>query len=273
VSADAGIGGASPGPQGFSARDAGFALLAALLFAAPYALAPLLADGVGKTWRFSAATLLILIAVVVWERGKLRASLARLGVAMPKRHALMAAGLFVIGFLVVQAGLDRLAASLHFERLSPRLAFSASQVVHQELVLHGLLLGALLKRGVGPLPLALGTALLFSALHWSFFGLFEGQWLGMLACSTLLLVGLAGNWLYLATRHIGYALAVHLAWNLARFASGYRLAGRRIGEAESFEVIEGSLEVALAAAILALASAAFAHSRGALWGRTSLQGP
>ncbi len=229
--------------------------LIAVLFALPY-----VAPFTPVLWsRYPLPDLLIVGIVIARWRGN---ALERLGLAVGLRDglasiALLGVGLVATGFLV-----DAIANDAGLELSGHRPFFSATQVFHQELVLRGLLLGALSRRMGSRLGLAIGVAMAFAALHplnawWQ-----AGIVLPLETSISLFLFGFATNWVFLRSGHIGLSFAMHAAWNLQRFAANYRdvSTGRPLSEAQSFALIEGSGLAVLAGLLLVAVVIGIDHS-------------
>lgn len=227
------------------ASDLAFALAILALFVMPYL----------TSWGWPAAHYLgpdLLIVGLAWLRFR-NDAIRRLGLAMGGRDLLASLVLLAGGLIVAHGLMSLITTDTRIQISGHRPLFSASQVLHQELVLRGLLLGALAGCSASRVALAAVAAIAFAALHPL---LFWWRWdlvLPATAGITLFAFAWATNLLFLRTGHIGYSLAVHAAWNLPRFGTHYGrdALGRPITEWASFAEIEGS-PVALVAALLLL---------------------
>lgn len=229
------------------------------LFAAPYL--------VGAGWgRYLAADAGIL-AAAFWGLG--RGAPGALGLRIPPRHLAVAAGLGLVvaaGALAATSALEAAGRVEIWRAADPRRhVFSASQALHQEMVLRALLLGAVRRRLGSDLAASLLVAGGFVALHAGFYTGVVGVALPATTLATLLAFALAGNELYLAYGHVGFSLALHAGWNVVRFPALYRAlpSERPLTQAESFAVVEGTPELLAAALLLLVACAAATRLRGA----------
>jgi len=209
------------------------------LFVAPYAL--LRGDSPGR-YLFADLGLVLLF---VWRfRGD---ALRRLGLSIPPRQLAgaalaLVAGIFLARVLIGKSFLD---SGIEIEGRHP--LFSLSQVLHQEIVLRGILLLAL-KRWFRSRTVLAGTvALGFAGVHLIYFWIQEVD-ISLAAVTTLFLFGFATNLLFLQVEHIAFSFTAHAAWNVARFGTIYILGSVYVSEAESFAAIEGSGIVLAAAA-------------------------
>jgi hypothetical protein len=219
-----------------------------ILFAAPY-----LSIARNLSTRYLIADAAIVAVVVFRFRED---ALRRLGLSVPTRDLYAALVTLAIGFLLAQQLVERIASSQQIEILNAMPLFSLSQVFHQEIVLRGLLLGAVIRILPSPFGAGLICAIVFAGLHpllfwWSF-----DLAIPLVSILSLFAFGLATNILFIRFEHIAFSFAAHAAWNVARFGGGYSLSGERIGEAQTFVVFEGSVEALWAAmALLAVAAA------------------
>ena len=130
------------------------------------------------------------------------------------------------------------------------------QVLNEEMVLRALLLGVLLKKCKTRwtrLSASSGVALVFSLLHLALYWLKDGIILSDWTLLNLFLFGAWANAMWLATSHIGWGFAVHLAWNLTRFGGDFLAGGHVVPEAQTFNLIEGSATLTPILATLAVA--------------------
>ncbi|MBN1417227.1 MAG: hypothetical protein JXP34_00535 [Planctomycetes bacterium] len=131
----------------------------------------------------------------------------------------------------------------------PYYVHTAAQVLNEELVLGALLLLSIRRRWPRPPASAIAfcVAAAFAAIHFAFYA-----WrphadpnyglLSPAALVALLLAGIVRNVLILRTGHIGYAWAIHFAWNVLFFC-GYFLRqpeGTALSEPDRFNVILAS---------------------------------
>jgi membrane protease YdiL (CAAX protease family) len=205
----------------------------AILFAAPYLSS--------SPARYLIADLAI-VTIVAW---RFRTdTIRRIGLSIPLRHGCAAVISFGLLFLLAQAFVEQIAIETH----GWRPAFSLSQVFHQEIVLRGLLLGALIRWRYSSAVL---VAILFASLHPLFYWWAFDLLLPPTSVATLFVFGLATNLLFVRTGHIAFSFAVHAAWNLARFHAEYMVRGQYLSEAQTFAIYEGS-GYALGAAVALL---------------------
>jgi hypothetical protein len=141
----------------------------------------------------------------------------------------------------------------------PALPRWICQALNEEMLLGFLPLVALHRRFGRPAAVAVGLAALFALLHAGLYR-FGGEqiWLHPRTVWSLLAVGVLRNALILRAGHVGYAWAVHTAWNLAMFAGPWRHGsdGPSLREPEIFDLFLGHplvVSVVTAAALAALA--------------------
>lgn len=137
----------------------------------------------------------------------------------------------------------------HFSLLVQRL----TQPLNEEIVLRALLLGLTAQVFSNRALLSISAALVFSSAHFVlyYFGALAIP-LDIAALATLFFFSLAANALYLSFGHIGFGLALHVAWNWWRFSGDIWVGKTLINEASSFNLIEGSWPVLLIVAALSL---------------------
>ncbi|NQU37216.1 MAG: CPBP family intramembrane metalloprotease [Actinobacteria bacterium] len=192
----------------------------------------------------------LVIAALIFARFRADA-LRRLGFAIPMADCAIASLLFGLGTLIATVLVRHLAESREIEVIGTHALFTISQVLHQEIVLHALLLGFLSKYVKSQPALAVGPAAVFAAVHPLHYWWFFGAALPLSTIATLFFFGVAMNVVFIRTRHVAYSLAIHAAWNLARFGDQYFVRKRTVFESQTFAEIEGS-EPVLAAALLLL---------------------
>lgn len=214
------------------------------LFAAPY----LFSDG-GEPSRFLLADLGIAVIVVRRYRG---GALRRMGLRIPPSHGGAALVVFFLGWLVTRQLIAGIAARNHIEIVAPWPLFSLSQVLHQEMVLRGLLLSALAPWFRSRAALAMVAGAIFAGAHPFYTWWTDGMLLPIASAATLFLFGAATNLLFLEAGHVAFSFAVHAAWNLARFGSAYLVAGVQASEARTFALFEGSAAALCASGALLL---------------------
>jgi membrane protease YdiL (CAAX protease family) len=230
--------------------DAVVSLSIAGLFAAPY-LTSFGPRGLHERLHYLLPDMLILFIVFLRFRGD---SLRRLGLAISARDGLRAGGLLAVGLLIAGWLVHEITLPGDVRIAGHRPFFSLTQVFHQEIVLRGLLLGTLASRISSRGVLAVGVAIAFAGLHPLLYWWRWDMVVNLTTALTLFSFALATNLLFLRTRHIGYAFAVHAAWNLQRFGTRYGqdADGHPITEWDSFASVEGST-LALGASVAMLA--------------------
>lgn len=235
-------------PRGAPAARAGFCLLAAALFVLPYFQEP--------WWQFCHSTVAL---VLLWLGAFGRSGPARLGLRMTRRGA--SAALLVFAALFALVGLEQrwIAESLGWTRTwhhFPECADPFFQALNEELLLGYVPLFWLARRTGRP---HLSTSLLavaFALLHVTFYAfIWHGpkEWLAGPAVATLFLAAICRNYLILAAGHVGFAAALHGAWNLWFFGGQWR-GDRPIDEVQLFSVFLGRPAVLLSAAATAVAA-------------------
>jgi hypothetical protein len=104
---------------------------------------------------------------------------------------------------------------------------------------------------------------MFSLFHWLNYFAAERTFLDPTTLLTLFLLALAGNLMVVAQGHLYGAWGYHAGWNMLRYASLLTVSGQNVGEGESFNRIEGSVEgVGIALTLLiAVVILYFRHTR------------
>lgn len=95
-------------------------------------------------------------------------------------------------------------------------------------------------------------AIIFAMSHLINYRLGEGVFLSKMSLLTLSLFSAGGSFLFLRQGHILSCWGFHAGWNFARFAFDYNQGSTRLGEAASFNVLEGST-ICLIASVLVCA--------------------
>jgi hypothetical protein len=246
------------GPGGGIVRRlgaAGFWLLVVAVFLFPY-------TGPAHRWLhpfdFPAATVALLI-LFGWRWR--RSVLARLGIPAGARAAVAAAGTLVALYLVFRWLIAAIAAGDGLLLLSPDPVPSVRwlfQALNEEVLLGFLPLAALHRRFGRPVVAAVGLAALFALLHVALyrFGALH-TWIRWEAGAALLAVGVLRNALILSAGHVGFAWALHAAWNMAVFNGRWQAGagGPSLSEPEIFDAFLGNpvmLGITAAAALSAL---------------------
>jgi len=222
-------------------------------------------------WLSLACTGLILVCLKLgWPREWLDLA----GLRLRGKQAALSGLLFPVA-LVVSYGLLRVAASaseIAFVPMYERADFgylfvhTIGQTLNEEIVLGALLLTALSAwcRNRRLILVSVGVALVFALLHFAFyaFRVESDANYGRLNVAALIAVfgvGVLRNNLILASRHIGYAWAIHFGWNLVCFHSAFYVEGRSlpINEPERFNRLLGYpvtvIVVVVAAVVTAVA--------------------
>lgn len=190
-----------------------------------------------------------ILLVVGWRfRGE---TLRRLGLAIPLRDLVAAIGFFAVGFVLVEGLMRSITETGGLIIFEKRPVYSLTQVLHQELVVHGLFLGTLASKFPSRVRLAVAVALVFALIHPLLYWWKLDLMLPATTMLTLFSFGLATSLLFLRAGHIAFAFAAHAGWNLHRFGTFYARSGVSISEAQSFAEIEGST-IALVASVALL---------------------
>jgi type III secretory pathway component EscS len=124
------------------------------------------------------------------------------------------------------------------------------QVLNDELIMRAALLTLVLVI-IRSATAAIILAAAFFALTHSIFYSATSMQAGTLL--TLFSLGVIGNTLFVAFRHIWYGFSLHFAWNVYRFNTRYYLDGRGLWEGESFNYIEGNDWIVLGSVLAMLA--------------------
>ncbi|MDJ0974355.1 MAG: hypothetical protein QNJ98_07855 [Planctomycetota bacterium] len=226
-------------------------LLIVTVFVMPYAQL--------RWWPFPLSSVLLLaMFTAMWRRRAWH----ELGLAMSRRH--------VAGVFVAWAGLWAAFELLLVPHVSAEagvvaahhpwwvVAYFPFQALNEEMLLGALLLFPLVERWGRPLVWAVGLALVFAALHFAMYryGVMQ-MTLAPTTLVALVCIGCVRHAAILLAGHIGYAWALHAAWNMVMFGSAWWLAaeGRRLREPAVFDAFLGGstmLVLSAGAAILLL---------------------
>ncbi|MFH0943684.1 MAG: CPBP family glutamic-type intramembrane protease [Planctomycetota bacterium] len=214
-------------------RKIGFGILVAILFLLPYAQEP--------WWEyFHSSLVLVLLFRAIGGPG----GATRLGLGMKPLGWVYTCGVFLplfVGAGVLQAGIARSAGISHAWSFFPANVDPLFQALNEELILGYVLLWWLVKRLKRPHLSAWILAVFFAAMHLVFYrwiSTLYDSWLTWQAVATLLLVGVCRNYLILLAGHVGYAWAIHGAWNLWFFGGSWT-EHARLGEPELFNTFLG----------------------------------
>jgi hypothetical protein len=243
---------------------AGFWVVVAAVFVFPYTAT---AHHLLYPFDFPLATVALLL-LFAW-RGPGR-PLVRLGVPRRAAAVLATAVTLVVLYPVCRWLLvERIAAGAGLS-VTPDEALAVPrwfcQALNEEMLLGFLPLVALHRRFGRPAAVAVGLAALFAVLHVGLYRAGDLQvWLRPQTVWALLAVGVLRNALILRAGHVGYAWAVHTAWNLAMFAGPWRQGpeGPSLSEPEIFDVFLGHQMVVGIVTLAALAALALLIGKGA----------
>ncbi|MBI4838472.1 MAG: hypothetical protein HY806_04890 [Nitrospirae bacterium] len=134
--------------------------------------------------------------------------------------------------------------------------------LNEEMVLGAILLGITARKTrISPVYISIGTAVVFSALHFIFY-----KWVfdikGIIqptALITLFFAGVMRNNLIIAVKHIGYAWALHFSWIAVMLGTDHFFTetGIRLSEPDRFNLYLGSGGMLIISIILAVFSVWF----------------
>ncbi len=132
------------------------------------------------------------------------------------------------------------------ENMVFRLVHTAGQTVNEEMVLGALLLGVVSRRCARArfIVVSVLVAVVFALLHFAFYAFRPESAVnyGILSIPALLSVfgaGVLRNNLILHYRHVGFAWAIHLGWNLVFLNSSLSAGGSRLNEPRQFNLLLG----------------------------------
>jgi hypothetical protein len=235
---------------------AGFWLLIVLVFLFPYS-AP--AHEWCDPFSFPATTL-VLLALFTWRWRK--GIPARLGIPRRTRQIIAAFATLAVLYVAIRWLVTAMIVGGQEIVLVPfdpvtRAGF-LFQALNEEILLGFLPLMALWRRFGRPVAVAVALAAVFTLLHVALYR-FGGEqtWIRWETTIALLAVGVLRNALILHAGHIGYAWALHAAWNLNMFSGQWRRGaeGPFLREPAVFDLFLGSpavIGLAGAAALIAL---------------------
>lgn len=204
----------------------------------------------GEWWRWLPSTIVILLIGAACYGS----STARFfGLEMSLRSGLTALALFltlapIYSFVLLDA-LNDPPLRVQAYAYRPKHLGQFFQVFNDEIVLRAAAITVLLRWFRHPKAGSLVLAALFAWGHY-FLYRFQGSEIEWKALVTLFCFGAIANLLFVRFGHIGYSLAIHYAWNLYRFNSGYYVEGYEISQGETFNYIEGNGWVAATALIV-----------------------
>jgi hypothetical protein len=139
------------------------------------------------------------------------------------------------------------------------LVHTVGQTLNEEMVLGALFLRFIENkfRLIHPFVISVGVALIFSLLHYLFYGLRPSQSLhyGVLSLTTLISLfsmGVVRNNCILSTGNIGYAWAIHIGWNIVFADSSFYLSesSTKLTEPSMFNLILGNRHVVMITSVL-----------------------
>ena len=171
-------------------------------------------------WPFPASTVwIVALGLLRWRR----AALARLGFPRSAPGLAFTAVTLALLWVLFAYILVPLVAADRGMRLEPwpwnTVAEFAFQALNEEIVLGYLLVVGLARRTRRPVLVAVGVALFFSLLHHALYRYGElGEILLPLTLVSLVAVGVLRNSAILLAGHLGFAWALHAAWNLVMFS-------------------------------------------------------
>ncbi len=218
-------------------------IVGAFGYALPY-FAPLV------WWRFAPGTLVILAAGHYASGSDVRSFL---GLRVGLRALVGSLAVFFVALALSNYALSEVVGTrIDITRYQTRASHAHQffQVLNDELVMRAALLTLVLSALPHPRFAILALAGTFAMLHAA---LYRGEIHGP-ALVTLFSFGVVANALFLAVRHIAFGLALHYAWNFYRFGASYRLDGRLLSDAETFNYVEGNPWVVAGSAALAIAA-------------------
>jgi hypothetical protein len=208
-----------------------------------------------EQWGFPHSTAALLALLLLRHR---RRWLDRAGIPTRPRAIAATRGLLVLLWVLFRHVLVPGLAERRGLALDPWPAAGVAafgfQALNEEVVLGALPLFALVRRCSRPRLVAVALAIAFTALHWLLYRY------GSLASpvqpatlAALLAVGVVRNAAILLAGHVGYAWALHAAWNLAMFAGTWRLeaTGATLSEPEVLDALVGHPVVLGGTALLA----------------------
>jgi len=223
-------------------------VLVAGVFLLPYGQQP--------WWSFPASTLtLLLLFALRWRRDVARRTGLALGPYGAVATALLGLSLWLL-FRFVLAPSIVSARGLELVASPPlRVAEFAFQALNEEIVLGYLLLVPLARWTRRPVTTAVAVALLFAVLHHLLYRYGElGMDLAPVTLLALLAVGAVRNAAILLARHVGYAWALHAAWNLVMFSGQWveTSSGRMLKEPEVLDAFLSPPAVIVPACVAAV---------------------
>lgn len=242
-------------------------LLILLFFIWPYDRAPLHLGYLPFSWRFAFAFLILMaLAKMQWPTTWLK----NLGLEISLRQTIYCVAAFFLSLVVFQVIIQnqlRVGGFFQIFRLpDPFLGkeniFKFSwlivrifQPLNEEIVLRALLLGFLGQFCSQKRFLSIYVALIFAGLHQVMYALSPFGLLTPLNINALIALfcfSWAANELYFRFGHIGYGVALHIAWNIWRFFGPIYRNGHELNEAETFNILEGSTPVMVLVALMCI---------------------
>ena len=218
----------------------------------------------GSRWTsIVGSALIILLSRLAWSKG----GMGVIGLRIPRQQIGISLFLFCVvllgSFTIIRAiamceGIIFIPVYENREWFS-LLVHTIGQTLNEEIVLGALFLGAIKDRfrSVHPFITSTGVALIFSLLHYSFYGLRPPQLVnyGILSVTTLISLfsmGVARNNCILSTGNIAYAWALHLGWNVAFIGGSFHWPGSntKLTEPSMFNLVLGNRYLAVVATVL-----------------------
>jgi hypothetical protein len=218
----------------------------------------------GARWTSVAGSaLIILLSSCVWSKNGIEV----IGLKIP-RHQI---GISLLLFCVVLIGSFQIINAIttrngiifvpvyENQKGFSLLVHTIGQTLNEEMILGALFLRAIKDRfrSVHPFVTSIGVALIFSLLHYAFYGLRPPHVVnyGILSATTLSLLfamGVARNNCILSTGNIGYAWALHLGWNVAFIDGSFysSTSHAKLAEPSMFNLILGNRYLVVVAVVL-----------------------
>jgi hypothetical protein len=222
----------------------------------------------GSRWTsIVGSALIILLSRLAWSKGGmevigLRIPRQQIGISLLLLCFVLVGSFTIIRTIATRAGAIFIPVYENRKWLS-LLVHTIGQTLNEEIVLGALFLGAIKDRfrSVHPLVTSTGVALIFSLLHYSFYGLRPPQLVnyGILSVTTLISLfsmGIVRNNCILSTGNIGYAWALHLGWNVAFIGGSFHWSGSntKLTEPSMFNLVLGNRYLVVVAIVLMILS-------------------
>jgi hypothetical protein len=218
----------------------------------------------GSRWTsIVGSALIILLSRLAWSKGGMEV----IGLRIPRQQVGISLLLFcvvligsfkIISAITMREGITFIPAYENRKGFS-LLVHTIGQTLNEEMVLGALFLRSIKNRfrSVHPFATSIGVALIFSLLHYSFYGLRPPQLVnyGILSVTTLISLfsmGVVRNNCILSTGNIGYAWALHLGWNVAFIDGSFYspVTHAKLAEPSMFNLILGNRYLVVVAIVL-----------------------